>query len=125
MSEGERQEPRQEERLFRLTDATNPPRCAFCGREQRQVAKMIAGNGVYICSDCVALCFGIIQIESPSLGTFRLAARRQDGSTGQAELEQAPFSVDERSTFQQCRHCGTWLVGYGITECLHCGERTG
>ena len=30
-------------------------RCSFCGRAQRQVAKLIAGPGVYICSGCVAL----------------------------------------------------------------------
>jgi ATP-dependent protease Clp ATPase subunit len=29
--------------------------CSFCGRAQRQVAKLVAGPGVYICSDCVAL----------------------------------------------------------------------
>ncbi len=29
--------------------------CSFCGRAQRQVAKLIAGPGVYICSGCVAL----------------------------------------------------------------------
>jgi ATP-dependent protease Clp ATPase subunit len=30
-------------------------RCSFCGRTQGQVAKLIAGPGVYICSGCVAL----------------------------------------------------------------------
>jgi ATP-dependent protease Clp ATPase subunit len=30
-------------------------RCSFCSRTQRQVPKLIAGPGVYICSDCVAL----------------------------------------------------------------------
>ena len=29
--------------------------CSFCGRAQRQVAKLIAGPGVYICDGCVAL----------------------------------------------------------------------
>jgi ATP-dependent protease Clp ATPase subunit len=29
-------------------------RCSFCGQAQRQVAKLIAGPGVYICSGCVA-----------------------------------------------------------------------
>ena len=29
--------------------------CSFCGRAQAQVAKLIAGPGVYICSGCVAL----------------------------------------------------------------------
>jgi ATP-dependent protease Clp ATPase subunit len=30
-------------------------RCSFCGRAQKKVAKLIAGPGVYICGDCVAL----------------------------------------------------------------------
>jgi ATP-dependent protease Clp ATPase subunit len=29
--------------------------CSFCGRAQRKVAKLVAGPGVYVCSDCVAL----------------------------------------------------------------------
>jgi ATP-dependent protease Clp ATPase subunit len=31
------------------------PQCSFCFREQRQVAKLIGGPGVYICSGCVRL----------------------------------------------------------------------
>jgi ATP-dependent protease Clp ATPase subunit len=30
-------------------------RCSFCSRTQRRVPKLIAGPGVYVCSDCVAL----------------------------------------------------------------------
>ncbi len=35
-------------------------RCSFCGRPQDQVDKLIAGNGAYICSECVRLCRDII-----------------------------------------------------------------
>ncbi len=35
-------------------------RCSFCGRPQEQVERMIAGNGSYICDECVRLCMGII-----------------------------------------------------------------
>ncbi|WP_264024629.1 ClpX C4-type zinc finger protein [Mycolicibacterium pyrenivorans] len=35
--------------------------CSFCGRESRQVKKLISGHGVYICSDCVAKCAAIIE----------------------------------------------------------------
>ena len=35
-------------------------RCSFCGRPQSQVNRMIAGNGSYICDECVRLCMGII-----------------------------------------------------------------
>ena len=36
-------------------------RCSFCGKERRQVKRLIAGpNGVHICNECVALCNQII-----------------------------------------------------------------
>ena len=35
-------------------------RCSFCGKQQAQVGRMIAGNGSYICDECVRLCVSII-----------------------------------------------------------------
>ena len=40
-------------------------RCAFCGRTQDQVDKLIAGNVAYICSDCVRLCMNIVADDLP------------------------------------------------------------
>ena len=37
--------------------------CSFCGKSQSDVAKLIAGPGVYICNECVALCNDIIAEE--------------------------------------------------------------
>ena len=37
------------------------PRCTFCGKQQNQVERLIAGPGVFICSECVDLCQQIIQ----------------------------------------------------------------
>ncbi len=37
--------------------------CSFCGKSQAQVRKMIAGQGVYICDECVDLCRTIIEEE--------------------------------------------------------------
>jgi len=37
--------------------------CSFCGKHQAQVAKLIAGPGVYICDECVDLCQQIIAEE--------------------------------------------------------------
>ena len=34
--------------------------CSFCGKSQRQVKKLIAGPGVYICDECIDLCNEII-----------------------------------------------------------------
>ncbi len=38
-------------------------RCSFCGKTEEQVKKMIEGPGVYICNECVDLCFEIVEDE--------------------------------------------------------------
>ncbi len=45
------------------------PRCSFCGKSHREVERVIAGPGVYICSECVALCNDIIH-EAPVRKSF-------------------------------------------------------
>ena len=40
-----------------------PYRCSFCGKSQEQVRKLIAGQGVYICDECILLCQEIIEEE--------------------------------------------------------------
>ena len=39
-------------------------KCSFCGKSQKQVKKLIAGPGVYICDECIDLCNDIIEEES-------------------------------------------------------------
>ena len=34
--------------------------CSFCGKRQDQVRKLVAGPGVWICDQCVALCVEIV-----------------------------------------------------------------
>ena len=41
-------------------------RCSFCGKPQSLVNRLIAGNGSYICDDCVRMCMNIIE-EDPEL----------------------------------------------------------
>ena len=56
--------------------------CSFCGKNQEEVKKIIAGNGVFICNECVALSQEIIReetaeevladlAETPAKRTFR------------------------------------------------------
>ncbi|MDY3225345.1 MAG: ATP-dependent Clp protease ATP-binding subunit ClpX [Candidatus Faecousia sp.] len=40
-----------------------PVRCSFCGKRENQVSRLIAGPGVYICSDCVAACNDLLHDE--------------------------------------------------------------
>jgi ATP-dependent protease Clp ATPase subunit len=35
--------------------------CSFCSKSQKAVAKLIAGPGVYICDECIALCNAILE----------------------------------------------------------------
>lgn len=44
-------------------DDKNQLKCSFCGKTQDQVKKLIAGPGVYICTDCIELCNEIIEEE--------------------------------------------------------------
>ena len=44
-------------------------KCSFCGKTQKQVIKLIAGPGVYICDQCIDLCNQII-VEEVGNGTF-------------------------------------------------------
>ena len=42
---------------------TNSLKCSFCGKSQKQVIKLIAGPGVYICDECIELCVEIVAEE--------------------------------------------------------------
>ena len=44
----------------------NNIRCSFCGRTQEKVEKLIAGNGAFICNECVKLCMNILDEDKPS-----------------------------------------------------------
>jgi ATP-dependent Clp protease ATP-binding subunit ClpX len=46
--------------------------CSFCGKSQRQVKKLIAGPGVYICDECIDLCNEIIDEELSAPATLDL-----------------------------------------------------
>jgi ATP-dependent Clp protease ATP-binding subunit ClpX len=49
--------------MFRFGDEKGQLKCSFCGKSQERVRKLIAGPGVYICDECIALCNEVIQEE--------------------------------------------------------------
>ncbi len=49
--------------MSRLGDGGDLLKCSFCGKTQKQVKKLIAGPGVYICDECIDLCNEIIEEE--------------------------------------------------------------
>ncbi|MCZ4496064.1 MAG: clpX, partial [Thermoleophilia bacterium] len=61
--------------------------CSFCGKSQRQVKKLIAGPGVYICDECIELCNEIIDEELTERTSL--------------DLEHLPTPADIYETLQQ------------------------
>ncbi|WP_413292264.1 ATP-dependent Clp protease ATP-binding subunit ClpX [Bdellovibrio sp. HCB185ZH] len=57
-------------------DTNGTLRCSFCGKGQKEVKKLIAGPGVYICDECIDLCNDIIdeekEKETAVKGTFKV-----------------------------------------------------
>ena len=49
--------------MARLGEGGELLKCSFCGKSQKQVKKLIAGPGVYICDECIDLCNEIIEEE--------------------------------------------------------------
>src|SRR5699024_8696539 len=64
--EGPRSGPREcedVELMSRVSESGDLLKCSFCGKSQKQVKKLIAGPGVYICDECIELCNEIIESE--------------------------------------------------------------
>ncbi|GAA4108690.1 ATP-dependent Clp protease ATP-binding subunit ClpX [Enteractinococcus coprophilus] len=49
--------------MARIGESADLLKCSFCGKTQKQVRKLIAGPGVYICDECIELCNEIIEEE--------------------------------------------------------------
>ncbi|MDR1711001.1 MAG: ATP-dependent Clp protease ATP-binding subunit ClpX [Propionibacteriaceae bacterium] len=49
--------------MARIGESSDVLKCSFCGKSQKQVKKLIAGPGVYICDECIDLCNEIIEEE--------------------------------------------------------------
>ncbi|MBV8690055.1 MAG: ATP-dependent Clp protease ATP-binding subunit ClpX [Actinobacteria bacterium] len=49
--------------MAKFADGGDLVKCSFCGKSQKQVKKLIAGPGVYICDECIDLCNDIIEEE--------------------------------------------------------------
>ena len=47
--------------------------CSFCGKSQKEVKKLVAGPGVYVCDECISLCNDIL-VEEGHLSTLPATA---------------------------------------------------
>src|SRR3954447_6071582 len=50
-----------ERTVAKFGESSDLVKCSFCGKSQKQVKKLIAGPGVYICDECIDLCNDIIE----------------------------------------------------------------
>jgi ATP-dependent Clp protease ATP-binding subunit ClpX len=74
-----------------------PYRCSFCGKSQEQVRKLIAGQGVYICDECINLCQEIIDeemLEAPARPGKQAAAKLPNPRQIMNALDQYVISQD-------------------------------
>jgi ATP-dependent Clp protease ATP-binding subunit ClpX len=86
-----------------MTAVDSMLKCSFCGKEQTQVAKLIAGPGVYICNHCIDLCNDIIEDEravAPSesgLETLTRLSSRVDALVEQLRESGVPWDDISRA----------------------------
>ncbi len=66
----------------------NELRCSFCGKPQSRVKRLISGNGVYICDECVMLCRDILMEEA------KQAASSSEVVEGEAVKLPKPAEID-------------------------------
>ncbi|MFP5326502.1 MAG: ClpX C4-type zinc finger protein, partial [Acidimicrobiia bacterium] len=57
--------------MAKFGDGGDLVKCSFCGKSQKQVKKLIAGPGVYICDECIDLCNDIIEEELAETSEMR------------------------------------------------------
>ena len=91
-------------------------KCSFCGKSQKQVKRLIAGPGVYICDECIDLCNEIIEEEEADGGgevrfdelpkPSEIAAFLDDYIVGQKPAKKI-MSVAVYNHYKRIRHGAT------------------
>ncbi|AYJ32869.1 ATP-dependent Clp protease ATP-binding subunit ClpX [Corynebacterium xerosis] len=69
--------------MARMQESADLLKCSFCGKSQKQVKRLIAGPGVYICNECIELCNEMIEEE---LDTGSSSAENGDRLPRPAEI---------------------------------------
>jgi hypothetical protein len=76
--------------MAKFGESSDLVKCSFCGKSQKQVGKLIAGPGVYICNECIGLCNDIIEEEGIVIQTGDFIASPEDD----------PFSEEDARVFE-------------------------
>ena len=75
------------------TDDRKSIRCSFCGKTQNQAGRLIAGNGAYICDECIQLCMSIIadDVDEPM----------KEAGTPELRFESLPKPMDIKANLDE------------------------
>ena len=98
-----------------------PYRCCFCGKSQEQVRKLIAGQGVYICDECINLCQEIIDeemLEAPAR-----QGRRSPSCPTRRKIKYGPGPVRHQPGARQAGPLGRRLQPLQAGQRRHAGRR--
>ena len=75
-------------------DKNNERRCSFCGKPQSQVKKLINGNGLYICDECVQLCNEILKEDQSKRSSDNI--KKLDARQGKSRQKTAAEASTQR-----------------------------
>ncbi len=75
-------------------DENKPIRCSFCGKQQNEVDRIIAGSGVYICNECVELCMSILTDSTP-MPSSRINKQRDEYTVNVPTPAEIKATLDE------------------------------
>src|SRR5437773_263644 len=93
-------------------------RCSFCGKNQDEVRKIIAGPTVYICDECIDLCNDIIEEEVDQQGTERNSSQASPAESSNTSGEVVCYGCAE------LRHPSELIFTvHDATMCVQCRDR--
>ena len=99
--------------MARPTDTNEQLLCSFCGKSQRQVKKLIAGPGVYICDECIDLCNEIIdeELTTPVQLDLDNLPRPKEISPEQAVARDKLWTPEKESEAAAAKPTTIWTPG--------------
>ena len=112
------------------SDGKKSIRCSFCGKTQNDVNRMIAGNGAYICDECVRLCMDIVgdyEEDYPAQGATHRASAH--GSSAEKAPEKLPKPAEIRKVLddyivgQERAKIALSVAVYNHYKRIFCGSR--
>lgn len=77
-----------ERKMAKKKDTPNNVKCSFCGKAQEHVNRIVAGPGVYICDECVAVCKSIIENDTYNEDEFEYSIQEEERLLSPKEIKE-------------------------------------